>query len=36
MPFERTTKIGVRRTAKRAVEAADIRDGVRRLAQALG
>jgi hypothetical protein len=36
MPFEQTTKIGVRGTAKRAVETAEIRDGVRRLAQALG
>jgi hypothetical protein len=36
MPFDQTTKIGVRRTATRAVEAAEIRDGVRRLAQTLG
>jgi hypothetical protein len=36
LPFEQTTKIGVRGTAKWAVEAAEIRDGVRRLAQAFG
>jgi hypothetical protein len=36
VPFDQTTKIGGRGTAKGAVEAAEIRDGVRRLARALG
>jgi hypothetical protein len=36
MSRAQTTKIGVRRIAERAVEEAEIRDGVRRLVRAFG